>query len=155
MTMGMLDQTDIKILNLLQQDARINLKELAGRVHRSPTPVQERIHKLQEQGYIRQYTAILDRVKIGRPLLAITQVTLSEHTKITLSDFEATMNQMPEVQACFHTSGTFDFILHIGVVNTQDYHDFLMDRLCSLPVVSQVQTSFVLKECKSYTPVPL
>jgi Lrp/AsnC family leucine-responsive transcriptional regulator len=147
-----LDPTDIKILNLLQQNARLELKEIAVKVHKSTSPVHERIRKLQEYGFIKRYVAILDREKIGRPLLAIVQVTLAVHTRLALLLFEEKMNRLPEVQLCLHLSGGFDFMVHVSIPDTQTFHDFLMNKLCNEQHVSRVETSFVLKECKVHSP---
>jgi Lrp/AsnC family leucine-responsive transcriptional regulator len=150
-----LDPTDIKILNILQQDARLDIKQIADQVHKSTSPVHERIRKLQNLGYIKRYVAILDREKIGKPLLAIAQVSLSAHTKLALMTFEEQINQQSEVQLCLHLSGACDFVLHIAVSDTQCYYDFLVNQLCNLPHVINVQTCFVLKECKTHSPYVL
>ena len=150
-----LDDTDIKILQLLQDDARLELKQIANRVHKSTSPVHERIRKLKDMGYIKRYVAILDREKIGMPVLVITQVTLSNHTKTALNNFAEQVNHLPEVQLCLHLSGACDFILHVSVPDPPAYYLFLMNKLCDLPNVVNVRTSFVLKECKIYSPFPL
>jgi Lrp/AsnC family leucine-responsive transcriptional regulator len=150
-----LDLVDIKILNILQQDARMDIKQIADRVCKSTSPVHERIRRMQNLGYIKRYVAILDREKIGKPLLAITQVTLDKHTQATLKGFEEAVNDLPEVQLCLQLSGVHDFVLHIAVSDTQAYHDFLVNRLCTLPNVTQVESCFVLRECKTHSPYPL
>jgi Lrp/AsnC family leucine-responsive transcriptional regulator len=152
---GMLDPTDIEILNILQQDARLDIKQIASRVHKSASPVHERIRKLQEQGVIKRYVAVLDREKIGMPLLAIAQVTLANQTKATYLHFEEQVNKFPEVQLCLQLSGNCDFILHVAVPDTRAYQDFLMNRLCSQPSVINVQSCFVLKEVKANGSYPL
>jgi len=152
---GTLDPTDIKILNLLQQDARLNLQKISERVHKSTSSVNERISKLKEQGFIKRYVAILDPEKIGKHFLAITQVTLSVHTRAALTGFEEKIKEWPEVLLCLHLSGACDFILHIAVPDSSSYHDFLLDRLCIMEQVANVQTFIVLKECKSNSPYPL
>jgi len=152
---GTLDPTDIKILNLLQQDARLEIRQIAGLVHKSASPVHQRIRKLQEQGFIKGYVAVLDRVKIGMPLLAIVQVRLSTHTSEALQAFEKQAARLNEVQLCLHLSGVNDFILHVAVRHTLAYHDFLMQHICNQPNVAGVQTCFVLKECKNHGPYVL
>jgi Lrp/AsnC family leucine-responsive transcriptional regulator len=147
-----LDPTDIKILNLLQQDATLELSQIASRVHKSTTPVFRRIRQLQQDGFIKRYVAILDREKIGKPLLAIVQVTLSDHSQAAMIRFVRHVNTLPEVQLCMQLSGVCDFILHIAQPGAQEYHHFLMNQVCSLPEVAHVQTSFVLQEFKFYTP---
>jgi len=150
-----LDDTDIKILQLLQDDARLELKQIASRVHKSTSPVHERIRKLKDMGYIKRYVAILDREKIGMPVLVIAQVTLSTHTTTALNNFAEQVNQLAEVQLCLHLSGACDFILHVSVPDPPAYYQFLMNKLCDLPHVVNVRTSFVLKECKIYSPFAL
>lgn len=152
---GQLDETDIRILNHLQQDARIDVSKLSTLVYKSASPVAERIRKLQEAGYIKNYFAILDRSKIGKPVLVVTLVKLERQTKTLLNEFERTADTMDEVQFCLHLSGKWDFILHVTAETPQHYYDFLMGKLCDLPNVAHVESSFVLKEAKSFSPFKL
>lgn len=150
-----LDPTDIKILNILQQDARLDIRQIAVQVHKSTSPVHERIRRLQDHGFIKRYVAVLDREKIGKQLMAITRVSLNVHTQETLNNFAGSVNELPEVQLCLHLSGAYDFILHVIVSDTQAYHDFLVNKLCKLAHVTHVESSFVLRECKMYGPYQL
>jgi len=150
--MRQLDDTDCKILRILQQDARQELSVIARQVFRSPSSVGERIRKLQEEGIIKRYIAIIDPKKIGQHLLAVTHVSLSVHTKETLNEFQRIAEGLPEVQLCLHLSGACDFILHIAVADTQTYYQVLMEKICSHAYVSHVDTSFVLNECKTHAP---
>lgn len=150
-----LDQTDLKILGLLQENARLDVKQIAGLVFKSPPAVHDRIRKLQDRGYIQRYIAVLDRRLVGRPTLMITLVKLNQHAAQTLRDFPAYMYSLPEVQVCLHLSGEFDFLLQVTLKDPQEYEEFLDQKLCALPMVEKVQSSLVLKECKAQAALPL
>ena len=155
MNNGQLDEADIKILNLLQQDARMDAAKISQLIHKSEHPTRQRLLKLKESGHIRNFVAILDRSKVGKPVLVVTLVKLERQTKTLLREFEATAETMDEVQFCLHLSGKWDFILHVTAETPQHYYDFLMDKLCDLPNVAHVESSFVLKESKSFSPFKL
>jgi Lrp/AsnC family leucine-responsive transcriptional regulator len=155
LTNGQPDPTDIKILNILQQDARIDVSKLSLLVHKSASPVAERVRRLKENGYIQRYVAVLNRNLLGWPTMMITLVKLNRHAAITLRDFALQMSGIPEVQVCLHLSGEFDFLLQVTLRDPQSYEDFLMERLLSLPMVEKVQSSLVLKECKIMGALPL
>jgi len=150
-----LDETDVKILNVLQSNADLELKQTARLVNKSISSVHERIRKLQRLGIIKRYVVVLDREMVGRKVMAVVQITLMNHGSEELHRFEAQMNDLKEVHLCLHLAGAFDFILHISVSDTATFHSFLMNKLFCLPNVSGVQSSFVLRECKSYGPFEL
>ena len=150
-----LDKTDLAILNLLQKDARLELAVIARQVFKSPSSVSERIRKMQEQGVIRGYVAIVDGEKVGKALLAVTHVSLSVHTKDALDDFRLQASAIPEVAMCLHVYGPCDFILHIAVSCTEAYYQLLMEKICCNPKVSHVDTCFVLMACKAGAPFAL
>lgn len=139
---------------MLQEDAHQNVRTIAARVHRSISPVHERIRRLEEQGFIKRYTAIIDRDKIGRPLLAVTQVRLSENTTESTSTFIKAMKSLPPVILCLQLTGAFDFLLHVAAGDTRAYQGF-MDALCSVRFVAKVETHFVLREAKGDVAYPL
>jgi len=153
--MRTLDQTDIQILNLLQQDARMELAVIARQVSKSPSSVSERIRRMQEQGVILGYVAVVDGEKVGKSLLAVTHVSLSVHTKTALNAFRQQASAIAEVGMCLHVSGPCDFILHIAVSGTEAYYQLLMERICCNPKVSHVDTCFVLMACKAGAPYAL
>lgn len=149
-----LDDTDREILRMLQEDAHMNVRAIAARVHRSVSPVHERIRRLEEQGFIKRYTAILDRDKIGRPLLAVAQVRLSEQTTESTSTFIEAMKNFPAVILCLQLAGACDFLLHVAAGDTGAYQRFV-DALCSVPFVAKVESHFVLREAKGDVAYPL
>jgi Lrp/AsnC family leucine-responsive transcriptional regulator len=150
--MKLLDATDLKILHLLQQDASLELSQLSARVFKSTSSVHERIRKLKDRGVIKGYVAVLDLEKTGRPFLAVIQVRLAAQTRAVFDEFTAQVAAMPEVVQCLQLSGVCDFMLQVAAADTQAYQCFLMDTLGRLENVANVQSSVVLKECKSNPP---
>ncbi|MES2111906.1 MAG: Lrp/AsnC family transcriptional regulator [Bacteroidota bacterium] len=150
-----LDDTDLKIINLLQENCRLTNKEIGEIVHKTPSPVFERIKRLEEKGVIKKYVAVLEPSSIGRGHLVFTQVQLADHSNDGLSCFQSQAASFPEVLECFHTSGQFDFLLQIAVKDMKAYHEFLMDRLSRLPFVKAVHSTFVLNASPSKKIIPI
>ncbi|KKX49679.1 MULTISPECIES: Lrp/AsnC family transcriptional regulator [Sphingobacterium] len=151
----MLDETDTKLLRILQHDATLSNKELAFRLHKSIAAIHERVKKLKQQGYIKKTVAILDRQKINMGLISFSQVFLKAHTAEVLNEFEKEVAKFPEVMECYQMAGSYDFMLRIATKDMQAYHEFLRYRLAVLPHVNTVQTYFVLSETKSETAYPI
>lgn len=139
-----LDEKDKAILRLLQDNAKITVREIAAQVHLSTTPVHERIRRMEETGVIRQYATLLDHSKVKKGLLAICYVSLKEHNKKSGSKFIRTIQQMPEVMECFIISGEFDFLLKVAVENMDAYYDFHVNQLGQIENVGHVQSTFVM-----------
>jgi Lrp/AsnC family leucine-responsive transcriptional regulator len=146
-----LDQTDIGILNLLQTDARLSHKELALRLNKTVTPIHVRVRRLQNEGYIKRYAAIVNPKKIGRDLIAYTQVQLKEHSQKSLMAFSAEIIKLTEVMECYHMTGAFDFLLRIAIKDMDEYNQLLMNKLSNLPDVGTMQSFFVMSEAKNET----
>ena len=153
--MDKLDRIDIRILDLLQHDARLTNKQVAEELGMSTTPVFERIKKLEKKGIIQKYVALLDRRKIGKNLIAYGTVRLKEHTQESISEFVAHVKSFPEVVECIHTTGMGDYLLKMAVEDMDAYHKFVMDKLSAIKVISHVQSSFVLDEVVKTTTYPL
>ncbi len=139
-----LDAKDLQILHLLQQNARITVKEIADKVHLSTTPVHERIRRLEANGVIKQYVALLDHTKLNRGLIAICYVSLKEHSKAAGTKFVKAIQQMPEVMECYTISGEFDFMLKVMTADMNAYHDFHVNKLSSIDNMGHVQSIFVM-----------
>ena len=146
-----LDPIDIRILQFLQHDARLTNKEIADKLGKSVTPVYERIKKLEENGTIRKYVAILDKNRVGKNLIAFTTVQLKEHSQSSLRGFEKEGSKFQEVMECYHLTGQFDFLLKIAIGDMEEYNSFLINKLATLPNIGVVQTFFVLSEGKVET----
>jgi len=150
-----MDAIDQKILQLLQENAKQNTKEIAQQVGLTISPTFERIKKLEQQGIIRAYVALLDEKKIDRPIMAYCQVSLFKHSKALLESFKAAIADIPEIMECLHVSGNYDFLLKVSVNNIDDYQRFAVDKLSAIEGISNIQTSFVMEALKRTTAFPL
>ena len=139
-----LDDKDLAILRLLQQNARITIKELADTVHLSTTPVHERIKRLEQWGVIKQYATLLDHTKIKKSLMAICYVSLKEHSKKAGAKFIEAINGMNEVIECYNISGEFDFMLKVVAENMDAYYDFHVNKLSQVDNMGHLQSIFVM-----------
>ena len=146
-----LDTIDIKILQILQYDARVTTKEMADKLGKSVTAVHERVRRLEDTGYIRRYVALLDKDMIGKTLIGYTTVQLKEHSQAILRGFEKEVIKFPEVMECCQLTGQSDFLLRVVIQDMEAYNDFLLNRLATLPNIGTVHTSFVLSEAKRET----
>jgi Lrp/AsnC family leucine-responsive transcriptional regulator len=139
-----LDQKDLAILKLLQQNARITVKEISDKVLLSTTPVYERIKRMEETGVIRQYATLVDHAKVKKGLMVICYVSLKQHNKAAGAKFIKTIGEMNEVIECFNISGEFDFMLKVVVENMDAYYDFHVNKLSEAENIGNVQSVFVM-----------
>ncbi len=139
-----LDEKDLVILRLLQQNARITVKEIAAVVHLSTTPVHERIKRMEATGVIKQYAALLDPARLNKALTAICYVSLKEHSKTAGTKFIKAINMMTEVMECYNISGEFDFMLKVVCRDMNEYHDFHVNKLSNIENMGHVQSVFVI-----------
>lgn len=142
------DSTDISILDLLQEDARLTNKEIAARLNKSVTAVYERIKRLETEGYIERYIAVLNRNKLGKHLVAYTSVTLKEQTHDWLVSFEQKINTFPEVMECYKMNGQFDYLIKVVVADMEAYEAFNLNKLSKLDNIYKIRSLFVLSEAK-------
>lgn len=142
--MPVLDGTDLAILKLLQQNARITIKEISEQVHLSTTPVHERIRRMEQNGVIKQYITILNAAKVGKGLMVICYVSLRQHSKNAGDKFIKSILSMNEVIECLTISGEFDFMLKVVASNMDDYYDFHVNKLSQVENVGNVQSVFVM-----------
>jgi Lrp/AsnC family leucine-responsive transcriptional regulator len=146
-----LDHYDLRILQLLQHDARLTNKEIADKIGKSVSPVYERIRKLEDEGVIRQYVAVLDKKKIDKSLTAYTHVQLKEHADHMMKSFEKEVTRIPEVMECYHMTGQYDYLLKVASKDMDEYYSFIISKIAKLPNVGTVQSFFVLFEAKKET----
>ena len=151
-----LDNTDRKILQILQGDARISNLDLAARVNLSPTPCARRVKRLEEEGFIRGSTVILDPEKLGLTLTAYIGVTMERHTNEQFDQFERQVVQFPEVVGCSVVTGRAeDYLLKVVVRSMKHYEEFLLGRLSRLPGVTNLHSSFELRNVTPNKGLPL
>ncbi|MDE6353895.1 MAG: Lrp/AsnC family transcriptional regulator [Prevotella sp.] len=143
-----LDRTDLLILDALQHNARMTNKELAAQVHLSPTPVFERWKRLEREGYIKKYIAVLDADKLNRGFVVFCCVKLSRLNTDTANDFTTRVMAMPEVTECYNISGHFDYMLKLHSFDMKQYQRFLIDVLGKIESVASIESTFVMEEVK-------
>lgn len=138
------DKKDLAILKLLQENARITVKEISQQVHLSTTPVHERIKRMETSGIIKQYVTLLDPNKIDKSLTVICYVSLKEHSRTAGVKFIKSINDFNEVVECYSISGEFDFMLKIICKDMNTYYDFHVNKLSQIENVGNVQSVFVM-----------
>ncbi|GHD74312.1 Lrp/AsnC family transcriptional regulator [Vogesella fluminis] len=150
-----LDKTDIKMLAALQANGRLTNVELAEKVALSPSPCLRRLKQLEDSGVIRQYVALLDPAKIGLGLQAFVRVTLEKRGNTHLQGFMDAVQRWPEVVNCYAMTGEMDYLLQVYFEDLEHFSRFVMDDLLQQPGVEDVKSSFVLKEFKQTTALPI
>ena len=143
-----LDDRDIAILRALQQDARLTTKQLAQKVHLSPTPTYERVKKLERHGYIKRYITILDAEKLNKGFVVYCCVKLSPLNKQVAQQFCDTIMTIDEVTECYNISGKFDYMLRVHCPDMKYYQQFILNVLGSLPMLGSLESTFVMEEIK-------
>ena len=150
-----IDKIDRSLLNLLQNNTKLNTKELAQKVGLSVTPTYERIKRLEKQGYIKHYVAILDRKLIDKNLMVISFVSLLLHSRDMQIEFEKSVIEYAEVIECFHVTGSYDYQLKVVVSDMEEYQSFIKNKLSSINNIANVQSSFVMSSLKDTTAIPI
>ena len=153
--METLDRTDILILRELQKDAKLTTKELAARVNLSPSPVFERQKRLEKEGYIKRYIAVVDPIKAGNGIMVLCNVRLKHHSKEFSRQFTSVIAVIDEVVECFNTSGEYDYMLKIYARNMQDYQNFVLGTLGDLDCIGSLHSIFVIGEVKNTLTIPV
>jgi len=139
-----LDNKDLAILHLLQQNARMTVKEISDKMHLSTTPVHERIKRMEASGVIKQYATLVDHSKVKKGLMVICYVSLKQHSKNAGAKFIKTINELNEVIECYSISGEFDFMLKVVCRDMNDYYDFHVNKLSQIENMGHVQSTFVM-----------
>jgi DNA-binding Lrp family transcriptional regulator len=150
-----LDETDLKILSVLQEDASLENQHVAARVHLSPAACLRRIRKLREEGIITRFVALVDAGRLGLEVRAYAFVALENQRPSSGSQFEAMIRRRPEVTECVRFSGAYDFMVRVVVASMSAYTEFLDKHLLPLPAVRSVSTSFELGVLKRTTALPV
>lgn len=143
-----LDDIDLGILRALQDDGRLTVKELAAKVHRSTTPVFERLKRLETNGYIRRYVAIIDADKVGQGFMVFCCVKLSHMNRAIATEFTNYISDLPEVTECYNVSGDYDYLLKIYSPSMSAYQEFLLNKLGAFEGLGSIESTFVMSELK-------
>ena len=150
-----LDQTDLKLLSALQRDARQTTADLAAAVNLSTSPCWRRIKRLEDEGVIEGYRAVLHRRALGWGVLVFVTVSIDDHSEEEARAFEKAVAALPEIVACWSVAGSADFLLQVVAEDLDTYADFAMTTIRRLPGIKAMQSTFTLKEVKPPTPWPL
>lgn len=151
-----LTKMDIRILDEIQNNARITNLELAEKIGLSPSPCLRRVKQLEEAGYIDQYVARLNEKKLNLKLVALIQISMDRHTPERFENFEAIVKQLEEVQECYLITGqSADYLLKVIVPDMEHYQDFLLQKLTRIEGVTGVQSSFIMRKVLDRTTLPL
>ncbi len=144
-----LDKTDIAILSLLQKDSSLTTKQIAAEIGLTPTPIHERIKKLEKSGIIEGYSANLNMSKLGKDLIVFCQVSIKDHSKENLIHFEENVQGLNEVIECYHVSGKHDYVLKVVETNMNEYRNFITNKLSKISNIDHVYSTFIMKEVKT------
>lgn len=153
--MDTLDDIDIRILRELQRDCKLTTKELAAKVNLSPSPTFERQKRLEREGYIERYVAVVNPEKLGNSLIVLCNIRLKKHGKEIGQEFMSVIQGIEEVTECYNTSGDYDFMMKIYVRDMKHYQDFVLNTLGVIDSIGQLHSIFVIGEVKKggYVPV--
>ncbi|WP_167597719.1 Lrp/AsnC family transcriptional regulator [Leeuwenhoekiella sp. ZYFB001] len=153
--MSELDQIDLKLLELLQQSGKLTTKEIARHVNLSPTPVYERIRRLEREGIIKKYVALVEAEKVGKGLIVFCDITIKEHTKEIGHQFVQDIMASKYVSECYNISGNYDFRLKVMVRDMKHYQDFVLNDLGSIKNIGSAHSTFVMGVIKHDYAVPI
>ncbi len=143
-----LDDIDLQILKTLQKNAKLTTKELADAVHLTPTPVFERQKRLERQGYIKKYIAVLDPEKLNLGLQVFCKVKLKQINREIAEAFTRRIMRIPEVTECYNTSGAYDYLLKVCARDMKQYQEFVLTKLGDIDTVGSIESTFVMNEVK-------
>src|SRR5580692_6707501 len=150
-----LDAIDRNIVAALQENGRLTNVELADRIGLSPSPCLRRVKRLESEGYIQAYRAVLDRKRIGLGLTVFVGVKIEAHANDRAEAFQQAVAAMPETVSCHLVAGDIDYLLEVVVPDLDHYQRYLVDKLLNLPIVREVRSNIVLQPVKAAAPLPL
>lgn len=150
-----LDTTDLKILTLMQGNAKLTTQEIADKTHLSQSPCWRRIHRLEKAGIIKRHVTLLDSRKLGFDLVVFATINLTAQGRNNLTEFEKKIQQFPEVVECYTMTGTWDYLLKIVAKSIRRYETFVREHLLQLDHVGEVHSHVAVTEIKNTTELPL
>ena len=150
-----MDDLDRQILHELQADGRLSSVELARRVGLSTSATHARTKRLEQEGFVDRYVALLNWEQAGYDMVCFVNVSLQMHQPVSVAAFRSSVQAMPEVLEAFHVTGEFDYLLKVAIRNRKDLERFVLHRLTPIPGVARIYTSLVLSVVKASTALPL
>lgn len=153
--MAKLDATDVRLLEILQEDAKTNVKAIAAQLNMTKTPIYERIKRYDREGIIDKYVAVVNRDVLPTSMVVFCSVSLDSQKLEEIETFSKAIEEIPEVLECYLMGGANDFLLKVVVSDLNAYHRFSSGKLAALPNVAQIRSTFVLNEIKRSTVYPI
>lgn len=147
--MNDLDVTDLLLLKILCSNSNQTVKELAAQVNLSPSPVFERVKRLENSGYIKKYIAILDAEKFNQGFIVFCNIKLKQHDRNIGNHFVSDILKIDDVVECYNVSGDYDFILKVYAKDMKHYQDFVFNKLGSVDSIGSTHSTFVMAEIKN------
>lgn len=141
-----MDAIDLKILDFLQDDAKLTAKEMAARLSLTPTPIYERVKKMEKSGVIKSYVAVLDPEKLNIGLTVFLNITIKEHQKVFREKFLEDIKKLSDVVELYHTSGVYDFLAKVRFSSINEYKNFLVNKLAAIENIGDIESQIVLDE---------
>ncbi|GGI57857.1 Lrp/AsnC family transcriptional regulator [Winogradskyella haliclonae] len=150
-----LDQTDKTLIRLLQKDCKQTTKALSNVLDLSVTAVYERIKKLENQGIISSYVALIDKESVDKSFIAFCHIKLVQHSQDYVVKFEREVAKLQEVLECYHISGDYDYILKVLVKDMQEFREFMVKKLTTIDHIGSTHSMFVINEVKHTTTITI
>nr|WP_314693255.1 Lrp/AsnC family transcriptional regulator [uncultured Prevotella sp.] len=150
-----LDETDRKILRILQRNSDLTIKELAAKLHLSTSPTFERQKRLERDGYIERYMAVLNPRKVGNGIMVLCNIRLKQHSQELIQEFMNVVQNLEEITECYNTSGDYDFLIKVYAHDMKSYQQFMLNTLGTINCIGSLHSIFVIDETKNTHGVPI
>lgn len=150
-----LDETDRKILRILQRNSDLTVKELAAKLHLSTSPTFERQKRLERDGYIERYMAIVNPHKVGNGIMVLCNIRLKQHSQELIQEFMDVVQNLEEITECYNTSGDYDFLIKVYTRDMKSYQQFMLNTLGTINCIGSLHSIFVIDETKNTHGVPI
>ena len=150
-----LDETDRKILRILQRNSDLTVKELAAKLHLSTSPTFERQKRLERDGYIVRYMAVLNPRKVGNGIMVLCNIRLKQHSQELIQEFMNVVQNLEEITECYNTSGDYDFLIKVYAHDMKSYQQFMLNTLGTINCIGSLHSIFVIDETKNTHGVPI
>ena len=150
-----LDETDRKILRILQRNSDLTVKELAAKLHLSTSPTFERQKRLERDGYIERYMAVLNPRKVGNGIMVLCNIRLKQHSQELIQEFMDVVQNLEEITECYNTSGDYDFLIKVYAHDMKSYQQFMLNTLGTINCIGSLHSIFVIDETKNTHAVPI
>lgn len=150
-----LDETDRKILRILQRNSDLTVKELAAKLHLSTSPTFERQKRLERDGYIERYMAVVNPHKVGNAIMVLCNIRLKQHSQELIQEFMNVVQNLEEITECYNTSGDYDFLIKVYAHDMKSYQQFMLNTLGTINCIGSLHSIFVIDETKNTHGVPI